>query len=129
MALDLQPMTAAELIDRTISLYRKHFPLFVGIAVIPMLVHFLVSIVYIGIFPSSPAGIAGTAGLLTTAAGGLVLIVVQLFTTLFAQGATIAAVSDVYLERPSSIGKSYARLRGNLLNLLLAMILMSIVIG
>ena len=128
MALNLQPLNAAELLDRTFSLYRKHFPLFVGIVTIPMLVYFLGRIVFVGIQSSSPADAVLTKVFITVT-GGLILIVIQLFASLLAQGATTAAVSDVYLEQPSDIGKAYARLRGNLLNILFAMIFMGFVIG
>jgi len=34
---DLRPLSMGELLDRTFSLYRRHFPLFIGIAAIPHL--------------------------------------------------------------------------------------------
>jgi hypothetical protein len=35
--LDLRPLSLGEVLDRTFSLYRRHFPVFMGIAAIPHL--------------------------------------------------------------------------------------------
>lgn len=129
MALDLRPLTTAELLDRTFFLYRKHFTLFVGIAVIPMLVNLLANLAQISILSSYSISASQFEQIMTTALAGLGLVVIQLLASLFVQGATIAAVSDVYLERPSGIGQSFARLRGNFLRILCAVIFMCIVIG
>jgi len=114
--MDLRPMTISELLDRTFFFYRKHFLVFVGIIAIPMLVWLLVSVVTIVIQSPLPAN--STARSLLE----FIPIITLILISFFAQGATIAAVSDVYLERPLSVGNSYARLRGNLLSLLLALI-------
>ena len=34
-AFDLRPLNLGEVLDRTFTLYRRHFPLFVGISAIP----------------------------------------------------------------------------------------------
>jgi len=121
MAFDLRPMTAAELLDRTFFLYRKHFTLFAGIIVIPMLAYFLASVLIESLeLPNTVVN-----QLLKLA----LLVPISLLASLYAQGATVAAVSDVYLCRTAGIGKSFARLRGNLINILLATILMALTTG
>ena len=129
MALDIRPLTAAELLDRTFFLYRRHFTLFIGIVVIPLLVTLLANVVYLFYTgmqsPTNASEVLSTIG----RPERIILNVIQLLASLFAQGATVIAVSDVYLERPSGIGQSFARLRGKLFSTLFAMIFMGIVIG
>ena len=130
--LDLKPMTTAELLDRTFFLYRKYFPLFVGIAVTPALVIFLAEVLYSSYGASkmanatSGAGIISIVPMLTLAM--LIYVAVILFVNAIAQGAAIAAVSDVYLERSSSIGKAFAGLRGKILSIIFATILMYFIV-
>jgi hypothetical protein len=45
-ALDLRPLSLGELLDRTFSLYRKHFFLFVGIAAIPYSFFFIINLAF-----------------------------------------------------------------------------------
>ena len=125
--MDIRPLTAAELLDRTFFFYRKHFTLFVGIAVIPALAQLLISLTRIVVAPSPSDSIRVQLEHLARPEMILLNFAVALV-VLLAQGATIAAVSDVYLGRPSSIGKSFARLRKNLFCLVCAAVLMYIVV-
>ena len=129
MALDLRPLTAAELLDRTFFLYRKHFPLFIGIVALPLLVVLLSNVAYLFYTGMQSPTNASEALWEIVRPERFVVSIIQLLASLFAQGATVAAVSDVYLERPAGIGQSFARLRGNILSILFAMIFMGMAIG
>lgn len=123
MAFDLKPMTTGELLDRSFFLYRKHFSLFAGIAVVPMLVYFLANIASDVVISSMPAG---ANVLLLTPLVKLPSTLIGILAVLFTQGAAAAAISDVYLDRPYGIGKSFNQLYGNFSGVLFSMILVSI---
>jgi hypothetical protein len=118
-ALDLRPLSLGELLDRTFSLYRRHFFLFAGIAAIPYSVFFVLNLVaslvpiLARLAPLSrmqPSGIlaAGIAGVLFA----LVAILVGAIAFLFSVGATVFAVSELYLGHPTSIRGCLNRVRG-----------------
>ena len=85
----LYPLTTGELLDRTFSLYRKHFPLFVGIAIIP----------YLGVLALNLAAFVPGGYLLPRVRYSLLALVASLLATTAVQAATLIAVSDVYLGR------------------------------
>jgi hypothetical protein len=129
---DLRPLSLGEILDRTFSIYRRHFLLFVGIAVIPQLLTLALGLAQIlllrtptpviprsGEFQSVPP-----SGLMAFGVVGFIIaIIARVVAYLFAQGGTIFAVSDLYLGRPTTIGTSLSRMWGQLLNLLGVMIL------
>src|SRR5271165_913543 len=121
--LDLRPLSLGEILDRTFSLYRRHFLLFLGIAAIPQLFMLGVNLIQVlvlqpipkaGGHVSSPSSGIFAFGIIGAILGLFVYIVVYLF----AHGGTIYAVSDLYLGRPTTIGESLKKMWGQLLNLL-----------
>lgn len=50
--LDLRPLSIGELLDRTFSLYRRNFALFIGIAAIPQLLVLALQLVQTAFLPS-----------------------------------------------------------------------------
>jgi len=122
-ALDLRPLSLGEILDRTFSLYRNNFLLFVGITAIPqlaILAFHLAQVLVTGIpattrDPSRTALSAGWGSLALV--GGLLGIAIYVVTYLFAQGGTVYAVSELYLGRTTTIGESLRRMRGQALNL------------
>jgi len=129
--LDLRPLSLGEILDRTFTLYRRNFVLFVGITAIPHLLILAVNLaqtLFIS-FPKAPGqpvmeqlqsnASLPSNGLLAFGFGGLFIgIVVYLVAYLFSQGGTVYAVSELYLGRTISIGASLGRMRGQLLSLL-----------
>jgi hypothetical protein len=115
--LDLRPLSLGEVLDRTFSLYRRNFVLFLGIAALPHLLVLALNLVQIMRLP-----VAVTAGRTPAinnnpfAGGiiGLVTLVVQLLAYLLSQGGSVFAVSDLYLGRSTTIGQSFSRMRGEL---------------
>ena len=114
MAVLLRPLSIGEMLDRAFSLYRDHFKLFLGIMVWPQLVSFALLTAMV-IIPAalSPAG--GEGGAIALAAVALlwpIWLAVQFGAYYMGQAATTYAVSQVYLERKTTISASYAFVRG-----------------
>jgi len=128
---ELRPLSLGEILDRTFSLYRQNFLLFVGIMAIPHLLTLGLNLAQVLLVRPT----ANTAGVVVrhapniqgaSASGGflafgligaLVGVIISLIAYLFSQGGTIYAVSDLYLGRPTTIGASLQRMWGRLLNL------------
>jgi hypothetical protein len=140
--LDLRPLSIGELLDRTFSLYRRNFALFIGISAIPQLLVLALQLAQVVFIPARtvvapPAStefqaaspsflVAGVAGIVLLAVVGLI---VYFAAYLFAQGATVYAVSELYLGRATTIGQSLSRVRGELGSLLGVIILNGLVTG
>jgi hypothetical protein len=112
---DLRPLSLGEILDRTFSLYRSNFLLFMGITAIPQLLSLAMNLVATAFGPSrvpigSAAGQPGFPTAFQPQGGGLLLVlltaIVSLVAYMFSQGGTILAVSDLYLGRPTTIGAS-----------------------
>jgi len=110
MATMLRPLSLSELLDRTFFLYRKHFILFVGIIAIPQLAVLGVQI--------GGAALRLRGSMIAAALGTLVGVVVNLIALTASHAATVMAVSDVHLERPTSIGAAFAAIKGRLLGVM-----------
>jgi len=110
--LDLRPLSLGEILDRTFTIYRRNFLLFVGIIAIPQLMVLAFNLGQTFIKGSSFPKVAsiGSGALLVIL--GIAGIVVYVVAYLFAHGGTVYAVSDLYLGRPTSIGASLRRMRG-----------------
>ena len=127
--LDLRPLSIGELLDRTFSLYRRNFPLFIGISAIPHLLVLGLQLTQLAFtttrFPIVPASTdfqarasSFSAGdLLSIAAFGILGIIVGVVAYLFSQGGTVFAVSELYLGRTTTIGQSLGRVRGEMISL------------
>jgi len=95
----LQPLTTGQLLDRTFTLYRKHFVLFMTIGCIPHLVLFLMQVGAVAL-----ASILGPLAVMLSTFSGIILYVAFLA---LSQAATTIAVSDVYLDRPVDATSAY----------------------
>src|SRR5882757_5643449 len=140
--LDLRPLSVGEILDRTFSLFRRNFLLFIGISAIPQLLVLALQLLQIVLTPAKAAvahpvasELQGSSSVL--AAGGAVGIfmlaiagiVVYLVAYLFSQGGTVYAVSELYLGRTTTIGQSLSRMRGELLSLFGVVFLNGLVTG
>ena len=123
-ALDLRPLSLGELLDRTFFLYRRHFFLFTGIAAIPYSLFFIINLgsTLLTRFrfggPRFPGpGQLPPAGFTLTAAGGgilaLIIILAGFIAFLFSVGASVFAVSEIYMGHQTSIHASLRRVRGH----------------
>lgn len=133
--LGLRPLTLGEILDRTFSLYRKHFLLFIGITAIPHLLNLAVSLAqtFLMTLPQLPGRVpprvpsdqfqaVGTSMLLGIVGGVVLGLIIFLVAYTLSQGATVYAVSDLYLGRPTTIGASFRKMGGQLLNLCLVVV-------
>ncbi len=135
--LDLRPLSLGEIIDRTFSLYRRHFLLFAGITAIPQLLVLALRLAQ-SMFMTSPAVPKGvpveqlqgaSTGLMAFGIVGVIVgLIVYLVAYLFAQGGTVFAVSELYLGRMTTIGGSLGRMRGELANLFGVLLLNGILV-
>jgi hypothetical protein len=130
MHTDLRPLSIGELLDRSFTLYRRHFILFVGIMAVPSLAMLGMMLPMSG-FQSvmeSPAGVEPdpTAMLLTMSAlVGIVIIFGLVYWGAYtlAMGATTKGVSELYLGRTPTMVSCYRSARGHFWRLLLLTLL------
>jgi len=134
--LDLRPLSLGEILDRTFTLYKNNFVLFAGISMIPQLLvlAFQMFQVFIMKMPKMPVpphapqvlsqwqatgdGLAGLlSGLWLAVVLGIVGGIVYWAALLLSNGATVLAVSELYLGRAITVGESLRRVRGSLLSL------------
>jgi hypothetical protein len=111
----LRPMSTGELLDRTFTLYKRHFLLFIGISV-PAPAIILLIILVSAIMDAVPA-MKSHAGETVVAVLGFVAIGIAALALLLgfalAHAATIRAVSALHLSHPTSIRRAYVELRGH----------------
>lgn len=135
-ALDLRPLSVGEILDRTFSLYRENFVLFIGIAAIPRLLILALSLAqllvfgYVGTTRVDPMRTALSGNMIAVAVvTGLVGFVAYIAAYLFAQGGTVLAVSELYLGRTTTISQSLGRMRGEAMSLFGVTLLSGLAIG
>jgi len=133
----LRPMTIGEVLDRTFSLYKSNFWLFVGISALPFVLLLLLNVgmAAIGsaastisepanfVSPFSVAAIGGVIG------GALVVGILFLALIGATQAATIFAVSDLYLGIPATVRGAYRRVGLKAFRVLLLLFVVGIVVG
>lgn len=113
----LRPLSTGELLDRTFFLYRKHFMLFVGIVALPNLASLALQLA--GVVTRDPAG----AGAVAARVGWMLLTMLVYVLALAAStSATVVAVSQVHLERPTSVSGAYSTIKSRIPHLLLIMV-------
>lgn len=99
----LRPLSTGELLDRTFSLYRSHFGLFVGIFALPHLA--VLAFQFIGISVRPPgrqlADIMASMGWVWGA------VLLSMIFSAVSQAATVVAVSEVHLGRSASVLESF----------------------
>jgi hypothetical protein len=108
MTTALRPLSTGELLDRTFSLYRSHFGLFVGIFALPYLVVLAFRLVGL-VFQSQTPQISNILMNLVWSMGALFLI---LIVSAASQAAAVVAVSNLHLDRPASVMDSFSTVKG-----------------
>jgi hypothetical protein len=107
MTTALRPLSMGELLDRTFSLYRSHFGLFLGIFALPHLL--VLAFQCVGVAFQTPGNqLANMFGnLLWTLAAAMLGVIAAAA----AQAATVVAVSEVHLDRPATVKDSFVRVK------------------
>jgi membrane-anchored glycerophosphoryl diester phosphodiesterase (GDPDase) len=111
--LELRPRTLGEILDRTFSLYRRNFVLFMGIVGIPHLLMLAFSLAQLAVQGNVNVFAVGSLSS-TWYVLFLVGLIVGIIAYLFSQGGTIFAVSQIYLGRPVTISEALGHVWGNL---------------
>lgn len=110
MTTALRPLSTGELLDRTFSLYRSHFGLFIGIFALPHLV--VLAFQCVGVAFQSPGNqLSNIFSTFFWSMGALFLTVIV---SAASQAATVVAVSQVHLDRPASVMNSFSRVKGEI---------------
>jgi hypothetical protein len=114
----LRPMSTSQVLDRTFSLYRRHFWLFAGIALVAPALKLVATL---GQFAAFGPLVSPEPGKFDPQAmqqffvkiliAAFVGSIVYLIGTAFASSATIYAVSMVHLGKATTIAESYAKIR------------------
>lgn len=104
--LDLRPLSTAEILDRTFTLYRRHFLFFVGLAAIPRLPGLLFSLLQVQWI--------GTAGFAATASLTVMTYILAILGYLYSQGAATVGVSEFYLGRSTTLVDSLKQVTNHL---------------
>lgn len=125
MTTALRPLSTGELLDRTFSLYRNHFGLFVGIFALPHLVVFAFQC--LGVAFQNPAN--PVANLFLTMMWSFGTIVLTGIVAAASQAATVVAVSDVHLDRPATVNDSFARVKGHIFGIIGMSMLVGLGVG
>ena len=136
---DLRPLSLGELLDRTFTLYRNHFWLFVGIMAVPQLLILAIGLVGVAIGsivqPTMRQGSLDSVpgpGMAVIVGGilfGILLAFAFLAVYVLAQAATVSAVSEIYLGRSTSVRQAYAQVRRKVWRLIGVLLLISLMVG
>jgi hypothetical protein len=111
MTTALRPLSTGELLDRTFSLYRSHFGLFVGIFALP----YLVVLAYQGVGLVFQSGTPQLSNVLMSAVWSLGALFLILVVSAASQAATVVSVSNLHLDRPASVMDSFSTVKGEIL--------------
>ncbi len=110
MTTALRPLSTGELLDRTFSLYRSNFGLFLGIFALPHLI--VLAFQCLGVAVRSPAN--QLSNILSTFFFSLGAAFLTVIAAAASQAATVVAVSQVHLDRPASVMDSFSRVKGEI---------------
>ncbi len=115
---DLRPLSLGELLDRCFTLYRRHFLLFLGISGVPYIAVLVLNLARIFFLPGMsvprmPGHAASAPPSLTDisiySSLSLLILVTTWVVAVISQGATVVAVSELYLGRTITIADSFRR--------------------
>ena len=132
MALDLRPLTLAELLDRSFSTYKRHLWLFVGIMAMPSVVATLYAVgmqAFNSTITPEMTPEQAMFRVIPMMIGAFVFVIVLMVVHTFALGATSIAVGQLYRGLEPSVGGSYREARRHGVRLLLLLIWATVRLG
>ncbi|MGE5324453.1 MAG: hypothetical protein ACM3SW_16420 [Actinomycetota bacterium] len=124
MAHTLRPLSLGKLLDETFDIYRHNFLLFVGISAVPNLVLLLLRLTVVTSVLNRPKH--AELLVLVIALGAYVA---TLFVGSVVTAATTFGVSDIYLDRPTSIQACFARVGGKALRVAYVSFVVGLIVG
>lgn len=139
-SLDLRPLSIGELFDRAFMLYRRHFPLFVGLTAVPGIFALIMTLAQQGFqavmarqagapAASAEPDLASLGAALAFLATMVISMILYWVVYMVALGATTFAVSEIYLGRAVTISQVYGRMRGRIGALIVLLVLAGIRVG
>jgi hypothetical protein len=108
----LRPLSTGELLDRTFSLYRSHFILFIGIYALPHLV--VLAFQCVGLAFQAPAGTFQISSVLMNLFWSIGAGILSIVVVAASQAATVIAVSQVHLGRPAGVMDSFSKVKNQI---------------
>ncbi len=107
---ELRPLSLGELLDRTFTLYRRHFWLFVGIMAVPSSFTIPVNVLFISMQGSlAPSGPPSPAQIASIFGGAFVFLIIFYMAYAVAMGAAAYAISQSYLGQTATVRGSYRK--------------------
>jgi hypothetical protein len=123
MATALRPLSTGELLDRAFSLYRRHFPLFLGIFALPHLFVFAFQCLALAF------QLPGRGAPQTTLVWSLGTILLSAVFSAVSQSATVIAVSQVHLDRPASVMDSFSKVKNQIFGVIALSLTVAFLVG
>jgi len=119
-----RPLSFGRLLGETFGIYRHNFLLFLGISAVPNAALLLILILFDRTLGTiwDGVGLLGTLEVLLT-------IVASVLVPSIVIAATIFAVSDICLERPTSIKSCFSRVSGKALKISAASFIVGLIVG
>lgn len=113
MSIDLRPLTTGQLLDKTFQTYRQNFLLFAGISALP---HACLLVMQVCLLAMGVGANGKTPGkmVLATFAVAILTLFISVVVNSIATAATTFGVSDVYLNKETSISACFARVKGKI---------------
>ncbi len=124
MSHTLRPLSLGKLLDETFNIYRRNFLLFVGISAVPNIALLLLKLALAG-FASTGTQATGAAAAFAV----LSTIFASLFVGSIVTAATTFGVSDVYLDRPTSMMACFSRVSGKALRVCYVSFVVGLIVG
>jgi hypothetical protein len=121
--MDLRPLSLGEILDRTFTLYRRNFLLFLGLTALPHLLTLAFSLLQTARAPASPPTFSAFDSMPLGLGGMFAAWILAFAVYLIALGGTVYAVSDLYLGRSTSIAQALTKVRGQFGKLILLTIM------
>lgn len=125
MIFALRPMSTAEILDRTFSLYRRNFLVFAGITILPAALALALEVV--GIVTHLTVRIPGRTlaqtRLMSVGYESLVIFVASIVGGAIATGASVYAVYALHLGKPATIAGSYKNVLSSWAKVIVAAVL------
>jgi hypothetical protein len=121
MSRTLRPLSLGQLLDETFNLYRRNFLLFVGISAVPNIALLLLQL-GLDLAGGSDAGTIAFSSSVGSLLSSIVIIPIVTAAATF-------AVSDLYLDNPTSIKACFSRLRGKVLRVVYVSFIFGLIVG
>lgn len=120
----LRPLSLGKLLDETFDIYRRNFVLFTGISAVPNIAFFLVMLPWMG-WNLRDLESMGIAGLFVFVG----MIFVSMLSGAIATAATTLGVSDIYLDRPTSMVACFSRIGAKALRVFYVSFVVGLIVG